>query len=180
MQCFCFYLFCHAVLIIIIQSSKLPVQHILSITCVIQILWNEDKAMDKQTIWCRLGMYVDPLHTSSLAFSLFWGRRIEFSISTFSGLVLLSLLLSPSYLFLQHHSTSFSVVLPFGVHRLPCSHYYIFFSLSLHTAQPSQSRFSYFLTYLPHLSLCSYFFIPDLLNPLYAHHLYQHSRFCSF
>ena len=85
-----------------------------------------------------------------------WDRRIEFSISTFSGLVLLpSLLISPSLSF--HHSTSVSVFL-----RLPCSHYNIFlFSLSLHMSQPSQSRFSYFLTYsmfvTPALALISPF-----------------------
>ena len=79
-------------------------------------------------------------------------------------------------------STSVSVVLSFGVHPLPCSHYYIFFSLSLHMAQPSLSRFSYFLiiNYVCHICPCSYVFIPDLLNPVYSHRPSQHSHFCSF
>ena len=48
------------------------------------------------------------------------GRRIEFSFYTFSGLVLLlSLLVSPSCLFLYHQSTSVSVFLSFGVLSLP-------------------------------------------------------------
>ena len=71
----------------------------------------------------------------------------------------------------QFRSTYLSVSTHF---HLPCSHYYIFFSLSLHMtqpsqshlhmAQPSQSHFPYFLTYVCHTCPCSYFFIPDLLN----------------
>ena len=34
------------------------------------------------------------------------------------------------------------------------------------------------LTYVCHTCLCSYFFIPDLLNPRYSHHPCQHSHFC--
>ena len=33
-----------------------------------------------------------------------------------------------------------------------------------------------FLTYVCHTCSFSYFFIPDLLNPLYSHHLSQHSH----
>ena len=62
-------------------------------------------------------------------------------------------------------SSYFSVSTHFD---LTFSHYYIFFSLSLHMSQPSPSRFSYFLTYVCHTCSCSYFFIPDLLNPLYS------------
>ena len=91
-------------------------------------------------------------------------RHIELSISTFSGLVLL---LSLLYLYNitppQFWSFCLSVSINF---HLPCSHY-IFFSVYLHTAQPSQSHFSYFLTYVCHTCPCYYFFIPDLLNPLY-------------
>ena len=65
-------------------------------------------------------------------------------------------------------STSVSVFLSFGVHPLPCSNYYIFFSVYLNMAQPSQSLFSYFLTYAWRTCPCSYFFIPDLCNPSYS------------
>ena len=64
--------------------------------------------------------------------------------------------------------------------HLPCSHCYIFFSLSLYVAQPSQSRFSHFLTYVCHTCHCSCFLCPDLLNPLYSHHPSPHSHRCSF
>ena len=35
-----------------------------------------------------------------------------------------------------------------------------------------------FLTYVCNTCICSYFFIPDLLNPRYSHHPCQHSHFC--
>ena len=57
--------------------------------------------------------------------------------------------------------------------------YYIFFSLSLHVASPFQARFSYFLPHVCHTYPGSYFFIPDLLNPLYSHHTSQHYHVCS-
>ena len=55
-----------------------------------------------------------------------------------------------------------------------------FFSLSLHLASPSQYCVSYFLTYVCHTCRRSYFFCPDLLNPLYSDHTSQHSHFRSF
>ena len=67
-----------------------------------------------------------------LPFPYLWSVYLVF-ISTFSGLVLLSFLLSPSCIFIYQHSTSVLVFLFFGVHPLPCSHYYIFFGLSLHS-----------------------------------------------
>ena len=59
------------------------------------------------------------LHLHFTFFSLFpiWGRCIEFSFSIFSCLVLLlSVLLSPSCLFVQHHYASVSGVLLFDWH----------------------------------------------------------------
>ena len=43
----------------------------------------------------------------------------------------------------------------------------------IHMAYRSRSRFSYFLRFC-RTSPSSYFFIPDLLNPLYSHHPSQH------
>ena len=48
-----------------------------------------------------------------------WGRHIKFSISTFSGILLLHFLLHVFSYTVYHHSTSVSVVLSFGVHPLP-------------------------------------------------------------
>ena len=108
--------------------------------------------------------------TSSKAFP-YWGRRIVFSISPFSGLVLLRyLLVSHSCIFITWiHPVS--VFLSFSVHQLPssCSLYYTFFGLSLHMAQTSQSRFSYVLAYVSHTWCCSYFFIPDISIRLHSH-----------
>ena len=59
------------------------------------------------------GCMVEPVQSSSSDFFPIWGRRTEFSISTFSG----------------HHSTSVSVVLSFRVHPLPS---YMFPLLYLH------------------------------------------------
>ena len=74
------------------------------------------------------------LLVSSSAFFLF---MVEFSISTFSSLILLlSLLVSPSSSCMSFLTTS--LYLSFGVSYLtvsthfPCSHYYIFLSLSIH------------------------------------------------
>ena len=117
---------------------------------------------------------------SSSVFSLFAVGASSFQSARSPILCLFYL-----YSFLLH-VFSYNIVPPqylsFGVHPLPSSHYYIFFSLSLHMALPSQSRLSYFLTYVCHTCPCSYFFIPDLLNPLYACALFTYSYvvFCSF
>ena len=107
-------------------------------------------------------------------------RSIEFSFSAFSGLVLLlCLLLSPSFLIRSRH---FSFSLP--IFRCPLtSIFYDLITIHLH-----QSFFPHdliisvslllCLTYVCHTCLCSYFFIPDLLNPRYSHHPCQHSHFC--
>ena len=88
------------------------------------------------------------IHMFFFGLSPIWGRRIKFSISTFSGLVLLlSLLVSPSCISLKHHSTSVSVVLLF-----PCSMISIIHLLQ--SFSPSQSRFSYLFTYVCHI--CPY------------------------
>ena len=66
---------------------------------------------------------------------------------------------------LQFWSSYLSVSIHF---HLPCSHCCVFFSHYLHTAYPSQYRFSYCLTCVCNTCPCYYFFIPDLLNPLYS------------
>ena len=69
------------------------------------------------------------------ALSLFWFGASSFQSPRSPVLCffyLYSFLLS--CIFLQHRLTSVSIFLSFGVHPLPCSHYYVFFSLSLHIA----------------------------------------------
>ena len=94
---------------------------------------------------------------------------IEFSISTFSGRVCLLALGSTCFSFMYFLITSHSTSVRFSYRsvsthfHLPRSDYNIFFSLSLHSI-PSQSRLSYFLTYVCHTRPCCYVFIPDLLN----------------
>ena len=86
----------------------------------------------------------------------FWGRGIEFSISTFSRLVLLlNLFLSPSCHFLEYHSPQFqsSYMLVSTHFHFPYFHYYILFSISVSL-----------LTYVCHTGPCSCFFIPAFLN----------------
>ena len=88
-----------------------------------------------------------------------WGRRIQFSTSTFSRL------------------------LSFGVtHLHVLITIYLFQYFSPHGLTFSVSRFCYFLTYVCQTCSWFYFFIPDLLNPRYSHHPSQHyvlsSKFC--
>ena len=63
----------------------------------------------------------------------------------------------------------------FDVHTLSCSHYYIFFRLSLHMPYPSEYLIVSLVFSTPNLALIS-----DFLNPLYFHHSPQHSHLCSF
>ena len=78
-------------------------------------------------------------------------------------------IIAPSCVFLEHHSTSVSVFLSFGVHSLPSS------MLSLvHLLQPFSPHglaiSVSLLLFVCHTCACSYFFCTDLLNPFYSHH----------
>ena len=69
--------------------------------------------------------------TSPSAFSPFGVGASSFRSSRYPVVFLLSPLVSPSCLFLQHHFGSVSVFLSVDVHPLPSHHYYIFFSVHM-------------------------------------------------
>ena len=79
-----------------------------------------------------------------------------------------------------YHSTSVSVFPYFAVHSLLSSTFpllYLLQSFSTHGPTISVSLLLFSHLCCPHLPICFYFFIPDLLNPLYSHHPFQHSHF---
>ena len=102
-------------------------------------------------------------HTSSsLAFSLFgvWTSIFQCPRSpVFCSFYLYSFLL---HVF-SYNITPSQFRCPTHFH-LPCSHCYIFFSLSFHMAYPPRSRFSCYHTYVCHTYSFSDFFLTDLVN----------------
>ena len=88
------------------------------------------------------------LHTFSMAFYLFGTVHQVFFLQVIRSCA--SSLFTPvSFLYNISPPQFWSSV----VHSLPCSHYYNFFSFSPYMSQPSQSRFSNFLTYICHTLL---------------------------
>ena len=97
---------------------------------------------------------------SSSAFFPIWSRHIKFSITAFSGLLLLL-----SFSFVSSLITSLHLNFGLPIFRCPLnSIFHVLITISssgffLHMTKPSQSRFSYFLNHVCHTCPSSYFFM---------------------
>ena len=85
----------------------------------------------------------------SFGLSIIWGRTSNFHSPRSPVFSLYSFLL-----YVKHRFTSMLVLLSFGVHPLPCSHYYIFLSFSLPVSVSLLPLYHLSLPDLTHHSSC--------------------------